>query len=67
MLILLLPCLYASWKMTYSDTERSTIVGLGLGAAAFISAIVTTTGNSLLLRRQKHAKVIERKKARKRK
>lgn len=67
MLLLLFPCLYASWKLTYHDTERSTVAGLGIGAAAFISAITTTVGNTLLQRRQKQVKETERKKAKKRK
>jgi hypothetical protein len=66
-LVLIGPCIYGSWQITYPDKSRLYPIGTGAGLAAIASGFVSWAINAVLQRREKKQRIERRKKVRKRK
>ena len=66
LVLLLGPCLYGAWKITYSGTSWPIRIGIGSVSAAVGAGFVSWAVNAVLQRRLKKQRLSERKKKRKR-
>ncbi|HIJ72766.1 MAG TPA: hypothetical protein HPP83_01575 [Candidatus Hydrogenedentes bacterium] len=66
-LVMLAPCTYAAFKITYEGASWTAPVGIGIVAASLAAGLVTWAVNSVLQRQAKKRRQIRRKETKKRK
>jgi len=65
--ILLGPCIYGTWKITYGGTFPLLRIGTGAVGAAMGAGLISMAVNGVLQHRYKKQRIAERKKVKKRK
>lgn len=66
-LVLVGPCLWLAWRITYDTANVLVRIGMGVVSAAVGSGVLSSAVNWVLQRRRKKQRLVERKKAKKRK